>query len=295
MLEASRLSAAAIESPTTFVASTVILAHRNRGKKWKTKVGISSVCSPFCAFQQADTCRPCYTTVTQNIPVPTTHLLFMTARLMTSLPHRSLQSANGSPRVWRARLLDSRLQFRNSTGEERWRTLSRLAITKRPVQVTKGHPHCIVTSEWTGFRTDTITTHGHPAFDAQELRRGHLLVCDLAPLTTSFGTVGQWERRHRATCLSTRSTQPSFATTARLVTSPASSILHQRSALSAQMCKEIVNVTGARVKDSARRGIADSSRSSIGTAVSDPVRFRSPLLKEVVPSLNLLLVSSRTV
>ena len=151
-----------------------------------------------------------------------------------------------------------------------------------------------MTSEWTRFGTDTITTHGHPAFDAQELRGGHSS-CDPAPLTTSFGTVGQWERQHRATCLSTRSTQPAFATTARLVTSPASSILHQRSALSAQMCKEIVIVTGARVKDSARRGIADSSHTSIGTAVSDPVRFRSPLLKEVVPSLSLLLVSSRTV
>ena len=53
------------------------------------------------------------------------------------------------------------------------------------------------------FGTDTTTTFGHPAFDAQELWGGHPS-CDLAPLTTSFGTMGQWERRHRATAPTTR-------------------------------------------------------------------------------------------
>ena len=53
--------------------------------------------------------------------------------------------------------------------------------------------------EWTGIGTDTITTHGHPAFDARDPS------CDPAPLTPSFGTVGQWERWHRATAPATRS------------------------------------------------------------------------------------------
>ena len=48
-----------------------------------------------------------------------------------------------------------------------------------------------------GIGTDTITTHGHPAFDAQELWGGHPS-CDPAPLTTSFGTVALRERQHRA-------------------------------------------------------------------------------------------------
>ena len=37
-----------------------------------------------------------------------------------------------------------------------------------------------------------------------ERREGHSS-CDLAPLTASFGTVGQWKRQHRATVPSTRS------------------------------------------------------------------------------------------
>ena len=61
----------------------------------------------------------------------------------------------------------------------------------------------LLPSEWTGIGTDTITTHGHLAFDAQELRGGHPS-CGPAPLTTSFGSVGQWERRHWAMVPSTR-------------------------------------------------------------------------------------------
>ena len=65
-------------------------------------------------------------------------------------------------------------------------------------------PSCkLMTSEWTRIGTDTITAHGHPAFDAQN-SRGWPASCDPAPLTTSFGTVGQWERRHRATAPTTR-------------------------------------------------------------------------------------------
>ena len=53
-------------------------------------------------------------------------------------------------------------------------------------------------SEWTGIGTDTSATHGHPASEVQELWGWHPS-CDPAPLTTSFGAVGQWERRRRAT------------------------------------------------------------------------------------------------
>ena len=53
-------------------------------------------------------------------------------------------------------------------------------------------------SEWTG-----IGTTADVGFDAQELWGGHPS-CDPAPLTTSFGTVGQCERWHRAMVPSTR-------------------------------------------------------------------------------------------
>ena len=49
---------------------------------------------------------------------------------------------------------------------------------------------------------------------AQKSRGGHPS-CDPAPLTTSSGTVGQWERRHRATAGSKHLHSPPYATARR--------------------------------------------------------------------------------
>ena len=46
-----------------------------------------------------------------------------------------------------------------------------------------------------------------PSGDAQKPWGGHPS-CDPAPLTTSFGTVGQWERRHRAMVERTKGRRP---------------------------------------------------------------------------------------
>ena len=61
-------------------------------------------------------------------------------------------------------------------------------------------------SSVSGIGTDTISTHGHPAFDAQDLWGG-LPSCDLAPLTT-FGTVALRERQHLAVTPQHAPTQP---------------------------------------------------------------------------------------
>ena len=50
---------------------------------------------------------------------------------------------------------------------------------------------------------NNTTVHG----DAQKPWGGHPS-CDPAPLTTSFGTVGQWERRHRAMVERTKGRRP---------------------------------------------------------------------------------------
>ena len=53
-----------------------------------------------------------------------------------------------------------------------------------------------------------MTAETTPPFgDAQKPWGGHPS-CDPAPLTTSFGTVGQWERRHRAMVERTKGWRP---------------------------------------------------------------------------------------
>ena len=74
----------------------------------------------------------------------------------------------------------------------------RASIPKKPRPC-----ECCSLSSVSGIGTDTITTHGHPAFDAQESRGGHSS-CDPAPLTTSLGTVGQWWRQLLAMTPTTR-------------------------------------------------------------------------------------------
>ena len=81
---------------------------------------------------------------------------------------------------------------------------------------------CDQQSERTGFGTTTSTT-ANLGFDAQESRRGYRLL--MVPLSTSFVTVGQWERRHLATAPTTR-TSTSIAICHILVTSPTSELPH---------------------------------------------------------------------
>ena len=76
---------------------------------------------------------------------------------------------------------------KNRPGGEGASSQSRAGIPKRPLLSNC----CIMTSGWTGIGTDTITTDGHRPSTPRSRRVG-TLVC-MVPLTTSFGTVGQWD------------------------------------------------------------------------------------------------------
>ena len=98
----------------------------------------------------------------------------------------------------------------------------------RPRHLNSTQPVCVrwktssVTSRrrGPGSGLTTTSTTANLGFDAQESR------CMLmVPLTTSFVTVGQWERRYRATAPKTR-TSTSIAIWHILVTSPASELHH---------------------------------------------------------------------
>ena len=53
-----------------------------------------------------------------------------------------------------------------------------------------------------------MTAETTPPFDDAQKPWGGHPSCDPAPLTTSFGTVGQWERRHRAMVERTKGRRP---------------------------------------------------------------------------------------